>query len=56
MLGLIFLALALLLDVTYALAGGAAAGLVARKGQTITWPRWPVAGVYVTLATWAVLG
>lgn len=46
-LGLIFLGLALVLDLTYALAGGAVATLVASVGRAGTWLRWPVAGIYV---------
>lgn len=54
-LGLVFLAVALVLDVGYALTSGAAANLIHRRGRQITWIRWPIATVYTGLAGYALL-
>jgi threonine/homoserine/homoserine lactone efflux protein len=53
-LGATFFALALALDLVYATLSGAAARFVRRAGGRIGWLRWPVAAVYVALATYAV--
>lgn len=54
-LGGLFLAIALALDIGYALAGGAAGSWLRRRGDQLTWLRWPVGAVYVSLAGYAVL-
>ena len=54
-LGVVFLAVAFLLDLGYAVASGAAAALIRRKGGQIAWLRWPVATVYLALAGYALL-
>lgn len=54
-LGLVFLVVALILDIGYALASGGAAALIRSKGGQISWLRWPVAVVYVSLAGYALL-
>lgn len=53
-LGLVFLALAFLLDVAYAIAGGLAGSLIRSKGGQITWLRWPVVCIYIGLAAYAL--
>ena len=54
-LGLVFLALAFVLDVAYAIAAGLAGSLIRTKGGEITWLRWPVVCIYVGLAAYAVV-
>lgn len=55
LLGALFLTLALALDIGYALAGGAAGRWLRRRGNQLTWLRWPVSAVYLTLAGYAAL-
>jgi len=54
-LGGIFFALALALDIGYALVAGAAGDWLHRRGGTISWLRWPVCAVYLALAGYAAL-
>ncbi len=54
--GVVFLALALSLDICYALAGGAAGAWLQRRGSSISWLGWPVSAVYLGLAAYAALG
>lgn len=55
-LGVVFLVVALALDVGYALAGGRAAAWLRRRGHQVEWLRWPVTAIYVGLAAYAVMG
>lgn len=54
-LGLVFLVIALALDIGYALAAGTAASWLRGQGHELTWMRWPAAAVYLALAGYAVL-
>lgn len=56
MLGGLFFALALAMDVGYALAGGVAGSWLHRRGDRLTWLRWPVGAVYLSLGGYALLG
>lgn len=56
LLGAVFFAVALGLDISYALAGGAAGSWLRRRGNQLTWLRWPVGAVYLGLAGYAALG
>ena len=53
-LGAVFFAIALTLDIGYACISGAATTFIRRRGRGISWIRWPVATVYVSLAVYAV--
>lgn len=53
-LGLVILALALSLDIGYAVAGGAAGRVIRTRGRALRFLRWPVAAIYVGLAAYAV--
>jgi len=55
LLGAIFLVLALALDIGYALAGGAARMWLRHHGSHVTWLRWPVGAVYLSLAGYTAL-
>lgn len=55
-LGCVFLVVALVLDIGYALAGGRAAMWFRRRGDQVTWLKWPVTSVYLGLACYALIG
>jgi threonine/homoserine/homoserine lactone efflux protein len=55
-LGTLFIALALTLDIGYALVGGALGRWLRRRGEgRLTWLRWPVGAVYLSLAVYAAV-
>jgi threonine/homoserine/homoserine lactone efflux protein len=53
-LGAVFLFVALTLDLGYAAVGGAMASRLLNAGLARRWMRWPVATVYLSLATYTV--
>lgn len=54
-LGGVFLLIAFVLDVTYALASGAAGTWLRQRSGRLAWTRWPVIAVYLALAVYASL-